>query len=229
LQWTLFYGLFIADSAVSLRASNKFRQGINKHYLYFVNEILNNKQLKPNQMKKAAQRFLTRISTVSETEKAKALETLHKKLGHELLPSEMAARLEKKRDKKSADLDLTLGLDPSLLEKIIQSPDPINQILECFEKTIAQQDVQKFMAIICLVINALGLPCDIPALRMGIDGSFWNITVGLGWGGVNGASAIEDMPGMGYLTRLLRKIGSKPHQKTHWWSETHHFSTTLLN
>ena len=239
-QWILFYGLFTADSVNSLKIVNKTMQVIDKHYLYFFKEILNNKHLSLKQMNDATKRFLQRISEVSEKDKAKAIEKLNNKLGHKPLPSEIERRIANKRDKKRADVDRTLGLNLTTIGEILKSSAPVDQVLKSFETTIAQQDAQRLLAIICLAVNILGIQCDFPViahllkidsvgimksicsiLPLGMGEGAWGVTNDFGWINVNGFYLGEDIPTLSWVTRLLQKIGPKPHRETRWWAQTH--------
>ena len=160
LQWTLFYGLFTSDAILSLKMANNSTQSIDRHYLYFINEILNNKQLTTEQMKAATKRFLERISKVSSTEKGKLLEKLHINLGHNPLQSEIETRMIQKRAKKCADLGRTLGLDPDSIKDILEASDPVSRVLESFETSRAQQNASKMLAIFSMIVNAMAIPCD---------------------------------------------------------------------
>jgi len=239
-QWVLFYGVFTADSLISLKIINKSIQSIDKHYLYFFKEILNNKHLTLKQMEDATKRFLQRISEVSEKDKVKAIEKLHKKLGHKPLPSEIEKRIANKCDKKRADLDRTLGLNLIKIEEILKSSAPVGQVLKSFETTIAQQDAQRLLAIICLAVNILGVQFDFPVfahllnidsvgivksictlLPLGMGEGSWGVTTAFGWININGLIFGEDVPSLSWFSRLLQKVGPKPHRETRWWAQTH--------
>jgi len=235
LQWILFYGLFTADSILSLKTANQNMSRIDRHYLYFINDILNNRNLTVEQMNAATKRFLERVSEVTRTERAKALQKLHQKLGHKPLPSEIDARMKQKRSKKCADIGRTIGLEPSSIKNIRNLSDPVSPILENFETTRAQQDASRILSILCLAINVLGIQCDFSTfaqffkvdhfeivkrlgnlLRLGLGGQSCAIISDGGWIAVNAFYGLEDLPNQNLITRLFKKIGPKPHRDTLW-------------
>lgn len=198
LQWILFYGLFSADSFISILSANKKLSYIDKHRSYFEDYIFKNNQLSTDQKKSATANWLKRTFQVPETDQVKKTDSVEIK---KIKTAKLA--------RKTAKLARILGIDHNRLNAIIVSKNQLEAVKKCFISTRGEQKASRFLAIFCLAINFSSLQLDGPkaiSLFGGPDlsnmataglgtGPFW-VGNDFWWTVINTLYGAEDGPGL---------------------------------
>jgi hypothetical protein len=206
LQYLLFYGGFTTDFIVSILTAHTTMKSLQNHYRVFETGILNNPNLSLEEKKSAARRFMERMMRVTPEEEAKIRE---KCTGN---PASIQKRLEEKLSKKKAIMS-RFGITDQLFAD--PKADLLTKMQEQFDQSVREQEAQQLLSIICLVVNAIGVPLDLSGINiegigkacrfllLGVEKSVWAATITFGWIGVNGLYLLED------AFKLVRKIFPK--------------------
>lgn len=210
LQWVLFYGGFVLDSAVTIWMNNKNMQSLENHYRAFKEGVLENKNLTDSDKCMAAARFVRRMMKVTPEEERKI---------REKNPADFEKRLQQKITKKRLIAE-RLGLTGGFLKKV-EEIDPtcaLQEIQKAFNRSMAGEKASKRLAILCLIVNFTGLQLDLTdiagvlgltdiseslkALFFGLSPDIWARLNDLLWVVVNTLYLFEDF---GIITGSVEK------------------------
>lgn len=246
LQWGLFYGAFAVDSVQSIFISNEIIAHLEKHYQFFKDGVLNNKNLSDEEKGIASIRFLESLLFVTPQEEDKIREN-NPGASEELILKRLAQKQAKKRM-----IAERMGFTLEMYHKVKKQPEQaFAEIQLKFNEKIAAQKAARNLAIFCLLVNISSLPLDLPFMAavlnifVGVNLNWFNSLItndkeamqlwainDFWWVVVNGAYLSEDY---GKITEMLKKcsklqfIGKMKESYEEWQKKIDAAKTESLN